>query len=791
MSGAWRWLLGLKDLPVDAEGLRPAWERPLPVWGWLLVIAAAIGVAAWSYRGLDAPPRRRAILSGLRTALLLVLAICVCGPMLELPREDIEPDSVVVLLDRSRSMGVRDGEAGPDGRETREAVLQRVLAEAGAAWRDPGSSRRVSWIGFGTGTVDLAQISASSADDSDLDPATTPPIDTGDPDGWSTRLAPALEEALRRTTGRPLAGVVVISDGRTEAPPDRELVRRIAGAAAAVHVVPLGAAEPLGDASVARVEAPRRAFVRDAVPVVVRLDNRGRRGDVVVELVDETSGRVLDSSMVVMDPDGDDLLETVLTARPGDGVVEGSRRWSVRIAGDADLVPENDTTSFPIELVDRPLRVLYIEGGPRWEYRYLKNLLVREPSIESSVMLLSADRDFAQEGNTPLARLPRDADEFAQFDLVILGDVPAGFLTEARQEAIRELVERRGGGLVLLGGPRSMPSTWSESPLAALVPFSGGFDLERRGEAVMMRPTEEAARLGVLRLDDEAESGWPVDLADPDYGWSRLQWVQRIDPERLKPTAEVLAEAVSADDPSGEVGATPIVIGMRYGAGQVLYVATDEIWRWRYGRGETFHERFWIQLLRLLGREAVEADVPVRLAATPERAVIGRPVLVTVDLLDGSLGVDPPETVLVEARDADGEIAVTAELARAAESSWTGTFVPERVGPLDLTVAEPGLAALAGAATVRIEVGRPDDELRLADADHALLVALAEDTGGVVHAIDGEVPVLDRVHEAIPNRAIVTESPIRERIWASPLFFMLILLLAATEWSVRRLSRLD
>ncbi len=802
MSAMWRWLLGVKDLPVDAEGLRPAWERPLPAWGWLVMVAVVIGFAVWSYRGLDAPPRRRMVLSGLRATLLLILGICVCGPMLELPREDIEPDAVVVLVDRSRSMAVRDGEIGPDGRATRESRLQSVLAEAADVWREPGESRRIVWIGFSDGTVDLA----SSSDESEVSdrpsvPTSSfipsPPIELGVPEGWSTRLAPALEEAIRRTTGRPLAGVVILSDGRTEAPPDRELVRRLVSSAAPVHVIPLGAETPIGDASVARVEAPKRAFVRDAVPVVVRLDNRGRRGDVVLELVDESSGRVLDASTVTMDPEDDGTQDTVLTARPGDGLVEGATRWSVRITGDADLVPENDVASFPIELVDRPLRVLYIEGGPRWEYRYLKNLLVREPSIESSVMLLSADRDFAQEGNTPLARLPRDADEFAQFDLVILGDVPSGFLTEGRQEAIRELVERRGGGLVLIGGSRSMPGTWSESPLAALIPFSGGFDLERRSEAVMMRPTEDAERLGVLRLDESAEGGWPIDLSDPEYGWSRLQWVQRIDPERLKPTAEVLAEAVPADGSTDDGtidGATPLVIGMRYGAGQVLYVATDEIWRWRYGRGETFHERFWIQMLRLLGREAIESDQPVRLTATPEQAVVGRPVLVTVDLLDGSTGVEPPETVLVEARTAEGDILVTAELARAAESSWTGTFVPERIGPLDITVAEPGLAALASGTIARIEVGRPDDELRLADADHGLLAILAEDTGGLVHLPDDpdeERPVLDRVHEAIPNRAIVTESPIRERIWTSPLFFMLILILAATEWSVRRLSRLD
>ena len=130
MNDLWRWLLGVKDLPIDAEGLRPAWERPLPVWGWLLVIGVAIAFAAWSYRGLDAPPRRRTILTALRSVLLIVLIVCVCGPMLELPREDIEPDAVVVLVDRSRSMAVRDGETGPDGRATRESTLNAVLAEA-------------------------------------------------------------------------------------------------------------------------------------------------------------------------------------------------------------------------------------------------------------------------------------------------------------------------------------------------------------------------------------------------------------------------------------------------------------------------------------------------------------------------------------------------------------------------------------------------------------------------------------------------------------------------------------
>ncbi len=784
MSDWTRWWLGIEDLPVGSEGLRFVWEHPFAGWVWLLAIVAAAGLGAWSYRRLDAPDRLRGVLAITRTVLLLVLVACISGPMLELPRERVEPDWVAVLVDRSRSMGIRDGEMGPDGlRDRRDTTIRKVLEDAGSSWSDPGETRRLLWLGFDDGVVELEAASGEEGGS---------PVRIPDAEGWRTRLGPALDEVLRRTAGRPVSGVVVLSDGRTDAPPDREVIRRLAAAAAPVHVVPLGAAEPVGDVAVDTVSAPRRAFARDAVPVVVRLENRGRRESVVVELVDDATGRVLDGSEVVLDGESDQE-ELVLSATPGtaDDILEGSRRWTVRITGEDDLVPENDVASFTIDLVDRPLRVLYIEGGPRWEYRYLKNLLVREPSIESSVMLLSADRDFAQEGNTPLARLPRDVSEFARFDLIILGDLPAGFLTEGRQEAIREVVERRGGGLVLVGGPRSMPETWEGSRLADLVPFTGGFDLDRRAEPAMAAPTEISERLGVLRLDDEAPGGWPSDLSDPTFGWSQLQWVQRIDPERVKLTAEVLATAEPADgDP---LDATPLVISMRYGAGQVLYIATDEIWRWRYGRGEQLYERFWVQLLRLLGREAVESDVPVRLSVGPDRVELGLPVLLTVDLLDESLGLEVPETVAIDAVDEQGTVVKTLELSATDVASWSGSWIPERLGRLEHRIADPALAVLSGDRTVSIEVVRPDDELRLADSDHDLLESLATDTAGAVHAVrDGSGrSVLDRVAEALPNRAVITETPLRERIWTSPLFFLVILLLVTIEWSGRRLGRLD
>ena len=131
------------------------------------------------------------------------------------------------------------------------------------------------------------------------------------------------------------------------------------------------------------------------------------------------------------------------------GTAAGRRAWRVELVADrADLVRGNDARECTVEFVDRALRVLYVEGSSRWEYRFFKNLLLREKDVESSIMLLSADRDFAQEGNMPIARLPRTKEEFAQYDLFIFGDVPSGFFSPDQLAVIRAEVAERGAGLL-------------------------------------------------------------------------------------------------------------------------------------------------------------------------------------------------------------------------------------------------------------------------------------------------------------------------------------------------------
>src|SRR6185503_16728130 len=128
--------------------------------------------------------------------------------------------------------------------------------------------------------------------------------------------------------------------------------------------------------------------------------------------------------------------------------------------------------------------------------------------------------------------------------------------------------------------------------------------------------------------------GWPAALSDPASGWSRLFYAQKIEPNQLKPAAEVLAQTASPVN-----GAQlPIVINMRYGAGQCIYVATDEIWRWRYGRGEALPDQFWMQMIRMLGRESLSnSGEPATLEANPRRVPVNQPARIELRLLDSQL----------------------------------------------------------------------------------------------------------------------------------------------------------
>lgn len=923
-----RVLLDIDRIPADAEAVFLGWEQSLPPWGWVLAILAAIGFAVWSYRGLVGFRRGRMALAGVRGLLLILLVVLLAGPTIVAPRDLVERDWVLVLVDRSQSLLINDEprqrvnmlqaaarepggsdrtstddtptDAGTapsptvedaNGYTARDAALIAALDAARPAFARLEQDHQVEWLGFHDGVFGLRAAPTTSA--APADPAApTPPgpsgppddtgnsalssLDLGDPVGQRTLLNESLDQALRRVAARPVSAIVLLSDGQSADRLSPAVRRRLEADRIPVFAFALGSPDATGDLGIRRVEAPRRAFVHDRVPIDIDLDILGRltaervQGGspdgsgagaptpVVVTVIDRGSGEELARETWKVGPSGEVLgpADAAGGGRNASGAaggldpaqrrltvnvmpnraLTGDREWAVQVQtpGRRDLVDINNTQIIPLELIDRPLRVLYLDGYPRWEFRYLKNTLVRETTVDASSILFSADRDFAQEGNTPISRMPRTAEEFEPFDVIIIGDVAPGLVSDAQWELIRRQVADRGAGILFLAGGRDNPRSYGLPALAALLPFQRGLTLPAFAQPVTMAPSPLAQALGVLRLDYYGRNAWSI-LTDPQYGWNRLQWALRIENADLKPAAEPLAVArpVGASTGLAEAGDRPLVIRMRYGAGQSLFVATDEIWRWRYGEGELLPEQFWIQLIRMLGRERLDTggDDAAALAVRPRRADVGQPVVVDLRLLDAALleSLAFPDGIAVElvrlagpaavevdarpdnagdrgeGRDPNGDeedapvaerIALTLQPDQTAvltgnarggvaPDRFSTTFLTDQPGSYVVRVTEPALSSRGLMET--FEVMEPDLELRRPDPDHALLADLAASTGGAFHLIE-DLPKIDEL--PLPNRSIETPLDIEEPIWDTPLALMLLLLLLTLEWVGRKLLRL-
>ena len=790
MNELLRTLLDLNHLSWGEQGVAFGFERPLAAWAWGLVIVGALGVSLWSYWRLSGLRVMRGVLGLLRGALLVLLVVLIAGPQLVQRSESVENDWVLVMVDRSASMTIEDGVSPTtaSGRESREAQLREALGSSWPMWRELSKDRVVVWLGFDRGAYDLPMGGSDSGS------SETGELDLGEPDGERSRFGAALDQALARASARPLAAVVVLSDGKWNDQPTRSAVRRLQSERVPVHTVALGSRDAIADIAIQRIDAPKVAFMRDRTPVRVHLERIGgdpaQTASALVRLIDRATGITLSEERVQWGPGQTDASAALLTSSD----VSGTRRWEIEVIPDGvggsggDLISGNNTQEIGIELIDRPLRVLYVDGYPRWEQRYLKNLLVREQSITSSTLILAPNRKYLQEGDIVLDVLPESPEEWAQFDAVIIGDVHPEVFTDDQLANLKEHISRRGGGLIWIGGEGATPRSWFDSPIGDLLPFRrDATDGSAIGTEVVMTATPVAKRLSLMQLGESSDQWWPSELADPTTGWSLLRWAQRIERDRLKPAAEVLAQSIP--------GQWPLVMTMRYGAGRSMYVATDETWRWRYGRGELLQERFWLQMIRLLGRESLSRSGKLAdLEIAPRRADVDQPVRVTVTLLDqelideglATIGVEMTRQVVGEEQDTAGGSTVGLVLKPTSSSfeTYSAVWLPPFAGVWNAKVVDSLLSGLK--LEGELVVSLADDELRHPESDHESLARLSEATGGSVIQPGN----LDSLAERIPNRRRVLLNEQSEPLWDTPFALILVILLLTVEWVGRRVIRL-
>ncbi len=774
MNGLLNRLYGFDEFGFGTDGAAFGFAFAPPLWIWLAVIAAAVALAGAVYTRGAMRPIARWSAGFCRAALLVALAFLAFGPRLEKPRTRVSEDRVLYLVDRSESMTVTDG-AGP----TRDDQLRGLLSTHDETLRAVAVSKDTRWYGFGDSVSPMGSESEE-----------VPTI--ADPAGSATRLGPALDALIAENAGQPLSAIVLFSDGRATEPVSRGTRAALSQAGVPVIAVPLGSPDRAPDIALEGAEAPAVAYVNDTVPVVVSLgigtsgdesgEGAGENPGGLVEVVETATGRVLESAPLSAEDfaRGEATLPVKLDRA-------GEANWTVRVVPDGpDLSSTNNETSLSIRFVDDPIRVLYVDGSPRWEQRYLKTMLIREESIDASCLLLAADRRFQQEGNTVLATLPSDEDGWDAFDLVILGDLRPELIGERAARAIRTQVGERSTGLLWLAGPSANPHAWGDSPASDLLPVRIGSSasvLPIWGEPVVFSTTPASDRLGLFRELTEAEG-----VTRADAGWSRLRWALQISPDLIKPSAELFAVAA----PDASAGGSPLVLGMRYGSGRSALVATDEIWRWRYGRGESATERFWLPLIRHLARPRLASlGSGARLDVSSALVPVGQQVVVELTVTDRASAEVLPDELRAEAsplppsRDEPTAITLIRETSGAGVARYRGAFTPVRTGPV--TVRLSGDSLLPEGLTRRIDVVSLDDELRSPQTDHGLLASLAADTGGRMLAADA----FDRLPAVLPNRRVIAPLPPETRtLWDHPAPLALLLVVASAEWIIRRRSRL-
>lgn len=629
-------------------------------------------------------------------------------------------------------------------------------------------------------------------------------------DGEATRLGDALRHVIGQERGGPIAGVVVVTDGRRNA--GSEVETALAAARdAGIRLVVLGAgsADPLRNVAVAEIVAPKRVFPSDRFQVrgLIRSSHLGGES-VGVRLVsrDEAGSeadRIEGEMTVELMPDDSPVPVAFDVSRSE----QGKRVYELQVVpGPDDFDATDDARRAVVEVIERKNRVLIVAGGPTREYQFLRNQLFRDTEVISDVWLQSATEGVAQEADSLLTEFPGTREAMYAYDCVIAFDVDWRRLTPDQCRLLETWVAEQGGGLVVIAGPVFTPEWTREArgdeglelirklyPVSFFAQGSGSIKTGRFGG-------ERPFPVAFSREGRTAEFLWLADSAEESEAiWRRFDGVfGYYAVNEAKPGATVFG---NFSDPATEFdGRLPIYFaGQYYGAGRVFFQASGEMWRLREVEVEAF-ERYYTKLVRWAsqGRLARDSTRGV-LLVDRERCWIGDRIDVQAMLRDES---DQPlalsevrATVLMPDR-SNREIVLTALTDGARPGTFVGQLPIADAGEHRISLLVPG-GSTDDVLTATVRADIPDLERDQAERNDALLTVMAERTEGralIPLPSSSSDANLQAAWDSIPRADLESYLPgTPDSAFTRALMGWLLGLVVCTlclEWLTRRLHRL-
>lgn len=692
----------------------------------------------------------------LRVSLLALLTFLLLRPVVVVPSVIPRSTYVAVLADDSRSMQLTD-EA--DQRSRLEAI-RSTLAADGSFLRRLEDKFKANLYGFSSELKKLPNAGELSGE------------------GSSTDIAGALQEAVKSSAGMPLSAIVIVTDGAANTPRDLAAqLRDLRSRNLPVYTVGVGSPKRFKDAELVRVNLPRRVLVGSSINVEALVRLSGYEGAKVLLSVRE-DGRTIKTQEFSLR--GGEAQTVTLELTPN---TAGSHRYTFSMTPlEGELTLENNTQESLVEVIEGPLRVLYIEGEPRWEHGKLRAALTRnEKNVVLVSMLRSGNNKFYRqgvEGEGELASgFPKTDEELFAYQGFILGSVEAGFFTPEQLKNIEAFVGRRGGGLLAIGGRYAFDGgKYANTPIADLLPLYLDDRVEQRPEnnvpnykAVL---TARGRTHAITRLNEDRALSQKV--------WEQLPLISV--PEVLgaiKPGATLLLEAHR----NGSNTAVPLLAEERYGRGRTLAFTASDTWRWlmKMDSKSNAHETFWRQMLRYLVSTSPEQ---IEIAAEHDVYAVNDIIRIVADIRDKKY--EPLKEARATARitKPSGAFAIVPLrfTTRDEANVFTGEFTPDEIGLHHVELNASNKNANLGSAQSKFLVSELNREFYDATQNVELLKRIANETGGKYYSLDEASNLID---DLTYRQSDNSERVVKE-LWDMPINFLLLVGLVSAEWFLRK-----
>lgn len=702
-------------------------------------------------------PVRTGLLELLRFLIAALVVVLLLQPEYHRVLNPAEEPEIVILADTTGSMMTVD--ASEDSDSSRPDIIPRsVLAQ-----KVLESEFYLPLLEDGKTTVNIETF---GSDPENIEPGTQ----TG------TDLEAALADLLENRPN--LRSVVLLSDGDwNQGKPPVTAAQKYRLRDVPIFSVPIGSETRLPDLELLAVSAPTYGIVGENVQIPFTIRSSLDRDLRTIVRLRDSSGNEISKDLTI--PARSTIYESILYRLQK----EGSNTLTLTLPpASGELLPDNNSRSFTLSGKPEDIRVLVIDTLPRWEYRFIRNALSRDPGVKVDCLLLHPKLG-AGDGPDYIKEFPEKTEDLQKYDVVFLGDIGVGEgqLTTEQCQLLKGLVENLASGLVFIPGSQGNWQSLIESPLGDLLPVL----LDEK------QPSGYAeATASPLELTSEGRSSLLTMLADSEDQnpavWSSLPgffWHAPV--LRAKSGTEVLAVHSNRRNDYGRI---PLLVTNRVGSGKVLFLGHDSAWRWRRGVEDLYHYRFWGQVARWMSYQRnIATDQRIRLYFSPERPKPGDKVTLTANVFDANGAPLKEGPIPLELTEPSVKTTRIELKATEADNTW-GTFSTR------FTVTQPGEwtidAFLPGesreAPQLSTVILAQDEQLEKIGqpAKLDLLSELSSISRGKV-ATAADLPGLLKELQLLP-----TPRPqvIPLRLWAHPVAAILLIVLLGIFWTGRKLN---